>query len=97
MNTKTATHTPGDLQDFVAEIFASLVRKDQRATNSYYLQGLMLEGRRKSMQPLAMCLGIDHQRLQPVCLHLTLAGQTGQENPGYQGNFPDPPGCLGCR
>lgn len=63
MNAKT-THTPGDLQDFVAEIFASLVRKDQRATSSYYLQGLMLEGRRKSMQPMAQRLGIDHQRLQ---------------------------------
>ncbi|EEW50776.1 hypothetical protein HMPREF0290_0616 [Corynebacterium efficiens YS-314] len=61
---KTTTHTPGDLQDFVAEIFASLVRKDQRATSSYYLQELMLEGRRKSMQPMGERLGIDHQRLQ---------------------------------
>ena len=64
MNTKTTTHTPGDLADFVTEVFASLIRKDQRATSSYYLQGLMLEGRRKSMQPMAERLGIDHQRLQ---------------------------------
>ncbi|WP_366088336.1 transposase [uncultured Corynebacterium sp.] len=64
MNAKTITHTPSALQDFVAEVFASLVRKDQRATSSYYLQGLMLEGRRKSMQPMAQRLGIDHQRLQ---------------------------------
>ena len=64
MNTKTTTHTPGDLTDFVAEVFASLIRKDQRATSSYYLQGLMLEGRRKSMQPMAERLGIDHQRIQ---------------------------------
>lgn len=64
MNTKTTTHTPGDLTDFVSEVFASLVRKDQRATSSYYLQGLMLEGRRKSMQPMAERLGIDRQRLQ---------------------------------
>ncbi|WP_087061870.1 IS701 family transposase [Corynebacterium glutamicum] len=63
MNAKT-THTPGDLADFVAEVFASLIRKDQRATSSYDLQGLMLEGRRKSMQPMAQRLGIDHQRLQ---------------------------------
>ena len=63
MNAKT-THTPGDLSDFVAEVFASLARKDQRATSRYYLQGLMLEGRRKSMQPMAQRLGIDHQRLQ---------------------------------
>lgn len=64
MNTKTITNTPGDLAVFAAEVFASLVRKDQRATSSYYLQGLMLEGRRKSMQPMAERLGIDHQRLQ---------------------------------
>lgn len=64
MGTTTTLHTPDDLRQFVAEIFASLVRKDQRATSSYYLQGLMLEGRRKSMQPMGERLGIDHQRLQ---------------------------------
>lgn len=64
MDTKTPTHTPGDLADFVAEVFASLPRTDQRHTSSYYLKGLMLEGRRKSMQPMAERLGIDHQRLQ---------------------------------
>ena len=53
-----------DLEDFVAEVFASLVRRDQRATSGLYLQGLMLDGRRKSMQPMAMRLGVDHQRLQ---------------------------------
>lgn len=53
-----------DLRDFIAEVFASLPRTDQRATTGYYLQGLMLDGRRKSMQPMAARLGIDHQRLQ---------------------------------
>lgn len=53
-----------ELTDYVAEVFASLVRKDQRATSGLYLQGLMLDGRRKSMQPMAMRLGVDHQRLQ---------------------------------
>src|SRR4051794_14506766 len=64
MGTKTTTHTPGDLNEFVHEVFASLVRKDQRAASSNYLQGLMLEGRRRSMQPMAKRLGIDRQRLQ---------------------------------
>ena len=64
MDPTTITPTPGDLQDFIAEVFASLVRKDQRDTTGYYLQGLMLDGRRKSMQPMAQRLGIDHQRLQ---------------------------------
>jgi SRSO17 transposase len=53
-----------ELSEYVAEVFASLVRKDPRATSGLYLGGLMLDGRRKSMQPMAMRLGVDHQRLQ---------------------------------
>lgn len=58
------TRLGAELDDYIAEVFASLARKDQRATSGLYLQGLMLDGRRKSMQPLAMRLGVDHQRLQ---------------------------------
>ncbi|MCX5214884.1 IS701 family transposase [Kitasatospora sp. NBC_00240] len=43
----------GDLGDFVAEVFASLARKDQRRQGDCYLRGLMLDGRRKSIQPMA--------------------------------------------
>lgn len=53
-----------ELGEFVGEVFASLARKDQRAKGSLYLQGLMLEGRRKSMQPMGERLGIDYQQLQ---------------------------------
>ena len=52
------------LDSFVGEVFSSLPRKDQRATAGLYLRGLMLDGRRKSMQPMAARLGVDHQRLQ---------------------------------
>ena len=45
-------------------MFSSLPRSDQRATGGLYLRGLMLDGRRKSMQPMAARLGVDHQRLQ---------------------------------
>ncbi|MEU3658080.1 IS701 family transposase, partial [Streptomyces sp. NPDC032161] len=38
---------------FVAEVFASLARKDQRRQGDCYLRGLMLDGRRKSIQPMA--------------------------------------------
>lgn len=48
----------------MGEVFASLSRKDQRAKSGLYLQGLMLEGRRKSMQPMGERLGVDHQQLQ---------------------------------
>lgn len=54
----------GELDDFVGEVFASLVRKDQRAKGGLYLRGLMLEGRRKSMQPMGDRLGVDYQQLQ---------------------------------
>ncbi len=46
------------------EVFSSLARKDQRATAGLYLRGLMLDGRRKSMQPMAERLRVDHQQLQ---------------------------------
>lgn len=52
------------LEDFAAEAFAGLPRSDQRATGLRYLRGLMLDGRRKSMQPMAQRLGVDHQQLQ---------------------------------
>ncbi len=52
------------LEDFGARIFAGLPRSDQRATGLRYLRGLMLDGRRKSMQPMAQRLGVDHQQLQ---------------------------------
>lgn len=54
----------GELGDFVGEVFASLQRKDQRAKGGLYLRGLMLEGRRKSMQPMGDRLGIDYQQWQ---------------------------------
>lgn len=52
------------LDRFVEEVFSSLARKDRVATAGAYLRGLMLDGRRKSMQPMARRLGVDHQRLQ---------------------------------
>lgn len=53
-----------ELDEFVQGAFASLTRKDQRAKGGLYLRGLMLEGRRKSMQPMGDRLGIDYQQLQ---------------------------------
>jgi SRSO17 transposase len=52
------------LEVFAAEVFAPLVRSDQRAKGGLYLRGLLLDGRRKSMQPMARRLGVDHQGLQ---------------------------------
>ena len=52
------------LDSFVGEVFSSLKRADQRDKAGLYTRGLMLDGRRKSMQPMAARLGVDHQRLQ---------------------------------
>jgi SRSO17 transposase len=41
------------LQDFAAGVFARLPRVDQRETGVRYLCGLMLDGQRKSLQPMA--------------------------------------------
>jgi|SRR4051812_21443961 SRSO17 transposase len=49
---------------FAAEMLGGLARSDQRATGELYLRGLMLEGKRKSMQPMAARHGVDHQQLQ---------------------------------
>jgi SRSO17 transposase len=50
----------GRLEAFAAEVFQSLPRKDQRARGECYLRGLMLEGRRKSIEPMAARLGEVH-------------------------------------
>ncbi|MGW0665426.1 IS701 family transposase, partial [Streptodolium elevatio] len=54
----------GRLESFAAEVFAPLRRADQRVKGLTYLRGLLLDGRRKSMQPMASRLGVDHQQLQ---------------------------------
>jgi SRSO17 transposase len=50
----------GRLEAFADDIFASLPRTDQRARGECYLRGLMLEGRRKSIEPMAQRLGEVH-------------------------------------
>lgn len=52
------------LEAFAAGMLGGLARSDQRAKGELYLRGLMLEGKRKSMQPMAVRLGVDHQQLQ---------------------------------
>src|SRR5512132_1699805 len=52
------------LEAFAARMLGGLARRDQRATGELYLRGLLLDGQRKSMQPMAQRLGVDHQRLQ---------------------------------
>jgi SRSO17 transposase len=43
----------GRLVEFAEEMFEPMVRKDQRRWGEVYLRGLMLDGRRKSIEPMA--------------------------------------------
>src|SRR6202158_4652301 len=52
------------LVEFTAGMLCGLARSDQRAAGELYVRGLLTDGRRKSMQPMAERLGVDHQRLQ---------------------------------
>lgn len=55
----------GDLREFAGEAFASLRRKDQRRWGEVYVRGLMGEGSRKSVEPMAARLADgDRQSLQ---------------------------------
>jgi SRSO17 transposase len=52
------------LVEFTAEMLDGLSRSDQRAKGELYVRGLLTDGARKSMQPMAERLGVDHQGLQ---------------------------------
>ncbi|HXJ79956.1 MAG TPA: IS701 family transposase [Candidatus Methylomirabilis sp.] len=55
----------GRLVEFTGEMFESMVRKDQRRWGEVYLRGLMLDGKRKSIEPMAARLADgDEQCLQ---------------------------------
>ena len=69
----------GRLEEFAAEVFAPLSRSDQRVKGQTYLRGLLLDGRRKSMQPMAERLGVDHQGLQQFVSSSTWAVEPVRE------------------
>src|SRR4051794_40580948 len=78
--------TPGELaavrrrlEEFAAEMFASLARRDQRDKGATYVRGSLLDGRRKSMQPMAERLGVDHQGLQQFVSSSTWAVEPVRE------------------
>ena len=50
------------LAEFAAGMLGGLARSDQRAAGELYVRGLLTDGRRKSMQPMAERLGTDHHR-----------------------------------
>jgi SRSO17 transposase len=53
LSDKQLAHVRGRLVEFAGEMFSSMRRKDQRAWGEVYLRGLMLDGKRKSIEPMA--------------------------------------------
>ncbi|MER6785489.1 IS701 family transposase [Streptomyces sp. NPDC000658] len=51
-----------DLEAFAAELFDAFFRADQRRWGQAYVRGLLLDGRRKSVEPMAARLGEDGNR-----------------------------------
>ena len=51
--------------EFTEQMLQGAVRRsDQRTKGQLYVRGLLTDGARKSMQPMAARLGVDHQALQ---------------------------------
>src|SRR6059058_2818657 len=67
------------LVEFTAQMLGGLARSDQRTAGQLYVRGLLTDGRRKSMQPMAERLGIDHQGLQQFVSSSTWAVQPVRE------------------
>lgn len=53
MDVRQVEDLPADLAEFVADVFASVPRRDQRGKADCYLRGLILDGRRKPIQSMA--------------------------------------------
>jgi SRSO17 transposase len=79
----------GRLVEFCGEMFESMPRKDQRRWGEVYVRGLMLDGKRKSIEPMAARLADgDEQCLQqfvnqspwdPVAVRRALARRMSRE------------------
>lgn len=69
------------LEMFAAQMLRRVLRRrDQLATGELYVRGLMLDGRRKSMDPMAERLGVDAQRLQQFMADSTWDYEPVREN-----------------
>jgi SRSO17 transposase len=53
LSAKQLQRVRGRLVDFAGEVFEPMVRKDQRRWGEVYVRGLMLDGKRKSIEPMA--------------------------------------------
>jgi len=65
LSSRELSRVRGRLVEFAGEMFSPMARKDQRRWGEVYLRGLMLDGKRKSIEPMASRLDDgDEQCLQ---------------------------------
>src|SRR3954454_20976771 len=62
MDTVAVQRLGDDLADFVTDVFGSLTYAGWQDRAGHYLRGLMLDGRRKSIQPMAARLHGPHEQ-----------------------------------
>jgi SRSO17 transposase len=89
LSSRELARVRGRLVEFAGEMFESLARRDQRRWGEVYVRGLMLDGKRKSIEPMAARLSDgDEQCLQqfvnqspwdPVPVRRALARRMGRE------------------
>ena len=75
------------LEEFTAEIFSGFARVDQRAKDTLYMRDLMTDGARKSMQPMAERLGIDHDAYIEITWRHTSRRRSSNPDAATTGNF----------
>lgn len=67
-----------DLLEFASQVFASLTRSGWQERAAAYVQGLMIDGRCKSIQPMAARLqGVHEQALNHFVTNSPWAGRAG--------------------
>lgn len=53
-----------EFQKFIEPLVADIGRSERRESAALYVQGLLMPGQRKSIEPMAQRLGVDSQKLQ---------------------------------
>ncbi|OEJ55280.1 hypothetical protein BGK72_35475 [Streptomyces agglomeratus] len=77
----------GELEDFAAEVFEPFARNDQRRWGQVYLRGLLTDGQRKSVEPMAARLGEDGNRQALAHFITTSPWDPRMCGPGWPGRW----------
>lgn len=65
-NQKLWQRSLAEFPEFLEPLVAELGRRERRAGAALYVQGLLMPGERKSIEPIAARLGIDSQKLPAI-------------------------------